>query len=468
MSSPFDPPPGSPPPGMPPRAPLPPHSTLSVIALVMAVVGFTIGLIPFAGLLGTVGLFLAAVDLSTHDMPDRPQRHTLSKIGLVLGSLSTLGALVWLGIFTWGMSSTRSGSCPHLYAHDGEGYKLDADLASGALYRGAEREDTDRLEELKEVEGEYRVRLQNDLEEVDHIDSLSLLITDAPEGVEVLPTQDNELLALRGAAAPVSASDGRGADARAELSAADGRGVTGEAATGERGGEPVTTWELSFDRPAGRRAALVVRGRTTDFAERAFVRYMAEMGQGVRPLLEMRAGASDGCDCYRRYMEEEIERMGLALEVTAGGERVALRPVGPAVLRSQAVPIALPGGEGPVVVRLSATPRFWEIDQVALAEVDEARPEVSELWPKAAAGEALELLSRGDGRRVVLGPGERVDVSFEAPPLAAGKVRTATARLRGYYDLDIGGQAWVDPSRLVAHRLGWVSLPRYARGLGAR
>jgi hypothetical protein len=373
-----------------------------------------------------------------------------------------------------GLNALNRGSCPHLYAHDGEDYKLDADLASGALYKGAERDDTDRLESLREVDGAYQLRLQNDLDEVDHIDSLSLLVVDAPEGAEVLPTPSNQLLSLRAPLPLRSAVDAGGRSVIEQLSTLDGRAIGVErSAPSKAERDPRDTWALSFERPEGRRAFLVIRGRNTAFAEEAFIRYMATMGQGVRPLLELSAENYKGCACYQDYVASEIDRMGFPLRIqvagaAAGGRPEALPPVGPAILRSQVVPLELPPGAGPVEILLEATPRFWEIDQVGLfAEGEEVTPqEIRPASARSARGDELASLLANDERRAVLQPGERIDLRFTAPRApAAGLTRTVVAQLRGYYELDIGGPVGVNTAQIVAHRMGWTSLPRFAGGL---
>jgi hypothetical protein len=122
-----------------------------------------------------------------------------------------------------------------------------------------------------------------------------------------------------------------------------------------------------------------------------------------------------------------------------------------------------------VTIELEGTPRFWEVGEVLLAPSSDDALEVEVLSPRAAltgaGADVLALLADTDARRVVVKPGEHVDVRFDAPPPAPGKTRTVLARLRGYYDLDIGGAAGVNVPRLVAHRLGWVSLPSYAEKL---
>jgi hypothetical protein len=435
-------------PQMPQQTPT--QSRLGLSAFIVALIGFLVGIIPFAGFVGTVGLVLGVVDLQ-RARAGQPRPTGFAIAGVVLGALATLGAVAWVIAVVAFEQAAKKGSCPHLYSYDGEAYRLDADLASGALYKAAEKDDLDRLESLRPVDGQYRVRLQNDLEEVDNIDALSLVVADADPDVEVLPTQTGDIVGVRGAAKPLETSRER-IDAR------------------ER-------WSLTFARPVGDRAHLVIRGRNTAFAETAFVEYMAKMGQGVRPLMEYRGDTGGDCVCYRKYIEAEIDRLGLPLWIavsSSGGtpSRLTLQPVGPAIARSQALAIDLPPASGDrVVVRLEATPRFWELDEILLAPIDPASETIATttLAPRAATApdgaDALSLLAEIDATRVVIRPGEHVDVRFDAPPAAPGKTRTVVARLRGYYDLDIGGPKGVNVAQMIAHRLGLVSLPRYAETL---
>jgi hypothetical protein len=452
-------------------------SPLAQAGFAAGLAGFLSGLFPFAGLLGTLGLILSVIDLVTRDPPDRPRRHGLAIAGAAFGGLATAGVVVWVVIFASAAQSASRSSCPHVYAYDGEDYQLDADLVSGALYPGAVRTDTDRLEHLVAVDGEYRLRIQDDLEEVDHVDRLSLLLVDHAAGAEVLPTQGGELWAVEGAAAPLRAVDAAGRDVRPELAVADGRAVQGAAdAPRTAGGDPREAWTLTFARPATARALLVLRGNSTPFAEEAFATYLAQMGQGVGPLMEWMF--ADDCPCTRAHVEDEMNRMGMPLTVavSTGGAwtpAASLVPVGPAVSRSQVVLIELPAGGGETVtLRLGATPRFWSLDQVALAPAPGGPVTPREILPGAArtaAGvDVTGLLAEGDGREVVLSPGERVDVRFAAPPVESGRTRTAIVSMRGWYQMGVGGRKGLDPAAIAAHQLGLTSLPRFAAGRGGR
>ena len=467
-------PPGPPAAPRPAQFPVPatPSSGLAVAAFVLGLLGFLLGIVPFVGFVGTIGLALGIADRVRKDLPERPRRHGIGVAGIVLGSFATLGAGLWVYIFVALSSPGQTGSCPHVYAHDGQAWQLDADPVSGALYAGAERDDLDRLEHLRAVDGQYRVRIADDLQETDHIDDLTLFVVDHAAADEILPTQDGDIVALREARSPLGATDERGRDVRPLLAAEDGR-LIGTESRRPGDADVRARWTLRFARPSSDRAVLVVRGHNTPFAEEALVQYLATMGSGLRPLLEW-TSEQVGRECYGDYMDEELERLGLPLRVrvAAGGAWVdapTLQPVGPAISRSQALPLRLPPGGDEVTVRLEATPRFWEIDQVQLAVPSDVQPTPRRVRPRRAVAssgrDVTATLAARDGRHVVLRPGERVDLQFDAPPAVAGRERTVLAGLRGYYAMDIGGQPAVDPATLLAHRLGWRSLPRFAAAL---
>jgi hypothetical protein len=426
---------------------------MSIGALVLGLLGFFGGIIPFVGFLGLIAVGLGLYDLKRAKTDGVPEKHGLSTAGIILGGISSLGGVAWVVFSVWFVESASKGSCPHLYAWDGEHYQLDADLVSGALYKGAEREDMDRLESLKAVDGVYRVRVQDDLQEQDNVDSLSLLVVDAPSTTTVLPMQSGELAFASALAAPLSRAQDSG--------------------TFENG-EPRESWTFTFARPAGKEAVLVLRARTSPFAEKAFVEYMATMGQATRPLLEFRA--RDNCSCFREYMNAEMDRLGLPLTVTVGSssEKLRVDPIGPAILRNQAISITLPEGGNTVAIRLDGTPEFWDLDGVMLGTKENATAETTILRPARASstfpiGDVKKKLTTDDEDRVSLAPGQYADVEFDEPAApAAGMRRTVIAKLRGYYDLDIGGRAGANIPRMVAHRAGVTSLPRFAARMRGR
>lgn len=97
-------------------------------------------------------------------------------------------------------SNVITGSCPYLYAWDGERFRFVSDfLGSGALGLAVTRDLTwppDPVEivrigdarEFRPRDGRYAITLTSELREVDYFDSLRLIAVDHPATVEVQPT----------------------------------------------------------------------------------------------------------------------------------------------------------------------------------------------------------------------------------------------------------------------------------------
>lgn len=140
-------------------------------------------------------------------------------------------------------SNIVTGSCPYLFAWDGDQFRFVTDfLGSGALGLAATRDITwppDPIElvrigdatEFQPRDGRYVVMLTSELREVDYFDTVRLVAVDLPANREVHPTDSfmpppvtpSELWVV-GEPLPLRAAlDTRGRDVIAELSRIDGR-----------------------------------------------------------------------------------------------------------------------------------------------------------------------------------------------------------------------------------------------------
>ncbi|WP_372949567.1 hypothetical protein [Mariniphaga sp.] len=77
-------------------------------------------------------------------------------------------------------------SCPFIYAYDGDSYQFAGEIFSGAIQPGLERHDYLALSDLKPVEGQYLMKVTNEVKEIQHINLLELAMIDHPENVNVL------------------------------------------------------------------------------------------------------------------------------------------------------------------------------------------------------------------------------------------------------------------------------------------
>jgi hypothetical protein len=330
-------------------------------------------------------------------------------------------------------------SCPFVYSFDGEKYVLDTEVFGGALFEAAQRTDRASLQHLEEAAGAYRLRLTNELEEIQHVDAVKLLVVDHPPGTRVVPSLDGRLHTLTAPVAPERAEDLRGADVRG-LVAGDGGGWLSNPLAHDRPGDGRDGVVLEFRRPPDASAVtLAFRAQSTQWASVMLRRMLGLHGRDQQAWTErMNADAS-----ARGAFLGALRREGLlTIRVWDGAtwrEAGVLANMAEAVTRDQAVRVDLASIPGDVLrVRLDAAAGLWILRR---AEADFSAPvplrltSVSPTAVRTAAGDDIrdELLAV-DGVRYTMHPGaESADLAFDAPPRAAGMERSHLVEATGYY-----------------------------------
>jgi hypothetical protein len=410
--------------------------------------------------------------------------HTGRNSGLLLGAIVDV-AVVALAAYQMSQpwesssSSTSSTSCPLVDSFDGRDFVLDAEPLGGSVYRGAERTDVVRLDRVVATDGEYRLRLRNDQQEIDHVDALSLRVVDHAPGTEVVPGADGRPYVVRRPVAPTwarvlptSSLDRSDVPVAALLSRTDGETW----ASDFRGRDPGVPEqlrdgvELEFPRPAGvDGAVLLVRAGATALGPRALRATLALHGRDLPRFYERLERDPAARAAYERAREREVLPTVRALD--RSGWRVAghVRDLPSLVLRDQAVPIDLHGVDGPVVrLRIDGPPGFWSLDRAVLATEDGTLPSESRVSLSTAVTDdgrdVGAVLSRPDHRRHLLRPGlDSVTLRFPAPPPRPGGRRTLLLEATGYYGVIVPAEGEPRPEefrRLVEEPGGvaWFTL----------
>ena len=135
----------------------------------------------------------------------------------------------------------KTGSCPVLFTFDGRKYQCIGDFLGGGglgylvapgIYGSPDRDEAVVVHEdqLRAVDGEYRVSVTEPMDEVAYIDRLDLEVVDRPPGIEATPDErfapggnrpTGKLLAWRNTIEPTKATDLEGRDVSQALKAFD-------------------------------------------------------------------------------------------------------------------------------------------------------------------------------------------------------------------------------------------------------
>ena len=161
---------------------------------------------------GTIkdGKLSATVNKTSYEIPmDQVQRLWVDKESISTGRTIGLVAEIAVGtvvIIAAVIAATKQ-SCPFVYSWDGSKYVFDAEPYGGAIARGLEKDDYSELGLLREENGQYRLRITNEVEETHMTNHTELWVVDHPAGTRVVPDVQGNLHTV---SAPVSPAVPRG------------------------------------------------------------------------------------------------------------------------------------------------------------------------------------------------------------------------------------------------------------------
>ncbi len=136
----------------------------------------------------------------------------------------------------------KGSSCPTLYTWDGKQYRFITDVIGPGVigewespghWNASDTDEYARLDPgaLAVVDGQYRLKVLSQMEEVTYLDALQLIAVDTPASVDVYPNDryqpvppypEFKLWQVRDAHSPASVRDGDGRDLSKEVAAIDG------------------------------------------------------------------------------------------------------------------------------------------------------------------------------------------------------------------------------------------------------
>jgi len=342
--------------------------------------------------------------------------------------------------------SSVSYSCPFVYTHDGERYRLDTETFGGALFRAAQRTDFDTLDHLREVGDEYRLLVTNELRETQYVDELKLLVVDHPPGTNVIPSFEGDLHVLTSAVGPVAAADDRGQDALSLVGETDDLAWISVpfGRDGSRPGDARDGLELAFPRPADAASAkLALNVRNTLWASYLQGHLLELFGTDLDDWYAHLNSSAEA----REELHDAMVREGMLLvkvwDGTSWRTEGFVWEVGPSVARDRVVTLDVPDLPGEELrVRLESTPGFWVVDSARIDYAPNPPVFATEVAVSSAVDhsgrDVRELLVAADGRHYVMPTLEdRAELVYPVPPRTPGTDRSVVLVSTGYYTIHV-------------------------------
>lgn len=354
--------------------------------------------------------------------------YTFTTLGIIAGVIGIILIIVLL---------TKS-SCPFVYIHDGEKYVFHGETYGGAIAQNLERDDFMPLYGIEPIDGEYLLKITNELKEKQYTDVAELLILDHDASSLVGTTQTGELHELKDLIAAKQMIADNGSDLTEYILKHDSvyYGFTDE----KYGAEDFSQATIKFDNPTNSSTGkMVLTLKNTLWLDIMLDEFFSQFGS-----------------YYNKYQKEQndvpaekkmewMSQQGLMLKVeqrtTEGWKEIdELLTVGPLAPRTLVVPLENLEKTDEVEIRLSTGFHFWEIDFAGM-EYSDLTPVKAETVQLSSAideneNDVTHKLMSVDGNHLdQLVVGSEAFLKFKAPaPAVTGQKRTVFLHTRGYYE----------------------------------
>jgi hypothetical protein len=339
-------------------------------------------------------------------------------------------------------------SCPFIYSYDGTTYVFDAEPYGGATSEGIKRTEWCGLQYLKEVGGEYRIKITNEVDETQFTDEMKLLVVDHPAGAKAVADEDGRVHTLSDPRPPIRAVDGRGRDILPRVVRNDE--IFWITKTWEKNADRKEDLRdellFEFPKPAGARTAkLLFNGCNTLWASQMVKRFLELYGADVSKTYEALRSPGPARDMRQTFNDrEELYRLKIWVETPAGWANKGLVVGGgPFVSEDRIYAVDLADVPGDILrIKLSPPAAFWMINHLAV-DYDPDLPvqtrEIEAIRAVDFAGRDLRQdLAATDGRYFVMpNTGDWAEIAYPAPARAGGLERTVILKASGYYDIHL-------------------------------
>ena len=371
------------------------------------------------------------------------------------GILAVVGIFLIASIAASGSSyqparrpSTASDSCPFIYSFDGSEYTFNAEPYGGAYCQGLKRTEWCELEDLEEVDGQYRILVTNELNETQYTDELKLVVADHPRGVKAAPDIHGNIHALHNPLSPNAAYDRAGRDILPYISKKD-RIIW---VSRDKDMIPTENMEckeeiiLEFPKPEGAESVnFLANACTTWWGSEAGKRYLELYGGELDSWYEEIDNRGPAyAQHVRMNVREELFGLQIRVETEDGWKtKGMIRGGGPLLSEDRIYPLNISDVPGETLrIKLTPPKACWKINHLAVDYTNQIAIQTAELEAVEARDhnnkDMRNLINRTDDRYLVMpNIGDSTELIFEAPPLSEGMDRTCFIKAGGYYDIHL-------------------------------
>jgi hypothetical protein len=396
-------------------------------------------------IIGTVGYTQISIPLSEVELVWVKRVDPALTFIAVIGSvaLALTGLLVIIAL-------TKE-SCPFIYSFDGERYIFDAEPYGGAICLGLKRTEWSGLQYLKEVNGQYKIMITNEVNETQYTDELKLVAIDHAREVKVVPDVLGEIHTIFQPLIPIQAFDGKGRDLMPYICENDW--IFWQTRTEEINPEKMEDLrdELIFEFPKPRgenKAKFIVNACTTLWGSQIIKRYLDLYGNKVNDWYDEVNNL--GPAYYRMlnaHLREELYSLHIRVETNDGWKSKGLiMGAGPFVSEDRVYTLDISDVPGDTLkIKLTPPATFWMINYLAVDYSDDLPVQITEIEASEAIDykgrDVREILAKNDDNYLIMpNIGDSAELIFASPHQMYGMDRSVILKASGYYDIHLKGE----------------------------
>lgn len=347
--------------------------------------------------------------------------------------LGTVGVLA--GIFLI-ILATKS-SCPFVYVKNGEVFDFAGELYPGMITPQIQKDDYLPLYTDNQTEF-VKIKITNELKEIQYTDLVQLLVAEHPNNVEVLLDNKGNPFTFSDIKEPIEAIND---NFQSELAAS--RFKDGISHTFNNHTDDITSvrsinfeFKNSIDAQTGK---LYLRIKNSFWLDYAFGKFNSQFGDYYNTFQKNQQNASN--EKSQKWINEQHIPLSIYLYTSEGWQLIdKINAVGPLAFRNIVVPIPkLPSKEKPIQIKLETGFMFWEVDYVGIDFSENLKLRFNTIEATEAVDEhntnVRKLIAKADEVYLVQpNIGNEVNITFPRLPVTEGYSQSLFLKNRGYYN----------------------------------
>lgn len=353
-------------------------------------------------------------------------RIALSATGITLASLALVFILILL----------LKSSCPYVYIKNGDSYVFTGELYPGAILPSLERTDYLLLPEFNPDNGEYVLKITNELLEVQYTDLAELITIEHPENSAVLLDQKGAIQCISNPVTPQEvSSNNTPSDLKPALLKDDNYYLFDKKLPESKSNEMV----FSFKNTGSTQKKLVLRAKNSLWFDYLYGKFNEQFGSYYNTFQKQQRKTTS--DKVIKWRDEQHIPLSVYVKSNEKWKLVEkINPTGPMAFRDLVVPMNNIATDSETIeIKLETGFMFWEVDYVALDQTDNPKLNVSVIKPNSAIDEngkeVTNLLTSEDKKYLVQpNPDNAVTVRYNAPTAQKGMKQTVYLKNKGYYE----------------------------------